>query len=195
MDTNEPESDKVDRSLCFAKSRDCGRVRCVLALLSVGGCSQKRLAFLCRSCVISGTFAQTRQSNRSAGAQDAPGAQAPDVIGLIGPVRQDQDLRSLPYVPQAGEVEHRRLTRYPRPDTQPSEDYGTSKFPQFQSLLKNIFRPTPTMPPPLLTFDGINSGQSFCGCFPPDTNGDVGPNHYVETTNVAIKIFDKNGNT
>ena len=38
-----------------------------------------------------GTFAQTRQSNRSAGAQDAPGAQAPDVIGLIGPVRQDQD--------------------------------------------------------------------------------------------------------
>ena len=27
MDTNEPESDKVDRSLCFAKSRDCGRVR------------------------------------------------------------------------------------------------------------------------------------------------------------------------
>ena len=51
------------------------------------------------------------------------------------------------------------------------------------------------MPPPLLTFDGINSGQSLCGCFPPDTNGDVGPNHYVETTNVAIKIFDKNGNT
>ena len=51
------------------------------------------------------------------------------------------------------------------------------------------------MPPPLLTFDGINSAQSLCGCFPPDTNGDVGPNHYVETTNVAIKIFDKNGNT
>ena len=51
------------------------------------------------------------------------------------------------------------------------------------------------MPPPLLTFDGINSAQSLCGCFPPDTNGDVGPNHYVETTNVSIKIFDKNGNT
>jgi len=114
---------------------------------------------------------------------------------MVGPVAQNQDLRSLPYVPQAGEVEHRRLTRYPRPDTQPPADYGTSNLPQFQSLLKNIFRPTPTMPPPLLTFDGINSAQSFCGCFPPDTNGDVGPNHYVETSNVAIKIFDKNGNT
>jgi Kelch motif len=145
----------------------------------------------------SGLFAQTKgaKNSRSSGAQDAPGTQTPDVIRLIGPVRQDQDLRSLPYVPQAGEVEHRRLTRYPRPDKQPPADYGTSKLPQFQSLLKNIFRPTPTMPAPLLTFDGINSAQSLCGCFPPDTNGDVGPNHYVETTNVAIKIFDKNGNT
>ena len=69
------------------------------------------------------------------------------------------------------------------------------RFAQFQSLLKNIFQPTPTMPPPLLTFDGINSAQSLCGCFPPDTNGDVGPNHYVEAINVAFKVFDKNGNT
>ena len=51
------------------------------------------------------------------------------------------------------------------------------------------------MPPPLLTFDGIGSADSFCGCEPPDTIGDVGPNHYVETTNTAIKIFDKSGNT
>ncbi len=52
------------------------------------------------------------------------------------------------------------------------------------------------MPPPLLTFDGINSAQSGCGgCFPPDTNGDVGPNHYVESTNSSFKVFDKNGNT
>ena len=57
------------------------------------------------------------------------------------------------------------------------------------------FSPVPNMPPPLLTFDGINSAQSFCGCIPPDTIGDVGPNHYVETTNTAIKIFDKSGNT
>src|SRR5205823_5269093 len=50
-------------------------------------------------------------------------------------------------------------------------------------------------PAALLTFDGISSAESFCGCEPPDTNGDVGPNHYVETTNIAIKIFDKSGNT
>ena len=61
-------------------------------------------AFLCLGAVAvalfgAGVFAQTRQSNRSATAQDAPGTQAPDVIRLIGPVRQDQDLRNLPYVP------------------------------------------------------------------------------------------------
>ena len=30
---------------------------------------------------------------------------------------------------------------------------------------------------------------------PPDSDGDVGPNHYVEAVNESIKIFDKNGNT
>src|SRR5437899_2710282 len=48
------------------------------------------------------------------------------------------------------------------------------------------------MPGPLLTFEGHNN---TCGCFPPDSDGDVGPNHYVEAVNESIKIFDKNGNT
>ena len=155
-------------------------------------------AFLCLGAVAvalfgAGVFAQTRQSNRSATAQDAPGTQSPDVVQLVGPVVLNMDIRNLPYIPPNQEIEERRLTRYPRPDTQPSPDYG--KFAQSQSLLKNIFQPTPAMPAPLLTFDGINSAQSGCGCFPPDTNGDVGPNHYVESTNSSFKVFDKNGNT
>ena len=39
-----------------------------------------------------------------------------------------------------------------------------------------------------------DSGNT-CGCAPPDSDGDVGPNHYVEAINESIKIFDKNGNT
>jgi hypothetical protein len=46
----------------------------------------------------------------------------------------------------------------------------------------------------MLTFDGMNSSQSGCMCLPPDTDGDVGPNHYVQSVNSSIKIFDKNGN-
>ena len=50
------------------------------------------------------------------------------------------------------------------------------------------------MPPPLLTFDGINLSTSGCGCYPPDTNGDVGPNNYVQTVNIGFRVFDKSGN-
>jgi len=31
-------------------------------------------------------------------------------------------------------------------------------------------------------------------CVCPDTDGDVGPNHYVQSVNSSIKIFDKSGN-
>jgi hypothetical protein len=30
---------------------------------------------------------------------------------------------------------------------------------------------------------------------PPDTNGDVGPNHYVQSVNARFSVYDKNGNT
>jgi len=35
---------------------------------------------------------------------------------------------------------------------------------------------------------------SGCGCLPPDTSGDVGPDHYVQSVNFSLKIFDKSGN-
>src|SRR5947208_9629748 len=134
----------------------------------------------------------TQQSNRSVGAQDAPGTQTPDVFRLMGPVIQNNDLRSLPYVAPNAEIEEKRLTRYPHPEI-PSPT-NQSDYPRFEALVKQIAQPTPTMPAPLLTFDGMNSSQSGCLCLPPDTDGDVGPNHYVQSVNSSIKIFDKNGN-
>ena len=49
------------------------------------------------------------------------------------------------------------------------------------------------MPGPLLTFEGGAAAQ-FCACAPPDSDGDVGPNHYVEAINQAFAVFDKSGN-
>ena len=49
------------------------------------------------------------------------------------------------------------------------------------------------MPGPLLTFEGGAAAQ-FCACAPPDSDGDVGPNHYVEAINSAFAVFDKTGN-
>ncbi len=49
-----------------------------------------------------------------------------------------------------------------------------------------------SVPTPTLTFDGAM--RSTAGGFsPPDTVGDVGPNHYVQMVNVVFTIFDKNG--
>ena len=63
----------------------------------------------------SSAFAQ--KNNQSATNQDAPGTQRPDVVQMVGPVRLDQDLRKLPYIPANKEHEERRLTRYPFPLT------------------------------------------------------------------------------
>lgn len=53
------------------------------------------------------------------------------------------------------------------------------------------------MPAASLAFDGIinrENGEAYGLVFvPSDTNGDAGLNHYVQVTNVLVRIFDKNG--
>src|SRR5207244_8623860 len=138
---------------------------------------------------------QTQQDNRSTSHQDAPGTQKPDVVQMVGPVMLTTNLRDLPYVPNEIETERQPLKRFPGGTTQPAgAPSGSGVSAYVQKLLKNIWRPTPRMPGPLLTFDGTNFNTGGAG-FPPDTDGDVGPNHYVEVVNTTIHIFDKNGNS
>jgi hypothetical protein len=54
--------------------------------------------------------------------------------------------------------------------------------------------PTPNIPSPSQTFAGMSSNLACNGCLPPDTDGDVGPNHYVQAVNSSIRIHDKVGN-
>src|ERR1043166_1222089 len=145
----------------------------------------------------SGVFAQTKGPKQAgaSGRQDAPGTQIPEITQMIGPVVINGDIRDLPHVPPGPKIDRPLLKPGLHGTAARTESEETSAFPQFQSLLAKMFQRVPNMPPPLLTFDGISSAESFCGCIPPDTIGDVGPNHYVETTNFAIKIFDKSGNT
>jgi len=53
------------------------------------------------------------------------------------------------------------------------------------------------MPAPLLSFDGVSDQDnvSVVGTmiYPPDTEGDVGPNHYVQWNNSVYKVFSKDG--
>ena len=119
-----------------------------------------------------------------------PDRPAPDVVALVGPVSQDLDLRALRYVAPTSEEEEIPLRRHPFPLAG-----GQIQQSQFtQQLMQRVLTPIPNMPSPILTFAGMNSTQSGCGCLPPDSDGDVGPNHYVNSVNSSIKIFDKLGN-
>src|SRR6478735_5431890 len=135
-------------------------------------------------------------SLRPPAAGPQPDRPTPDVVAMVGPVSQGLDLRALPYIPANSEEEERRLTRHPFPlaggtSHQPLSNPGE----QFtQQLMQRALAPIPNMPAPIQTFAGMNSTQSGCGCLPPDSDGDVGPNHYIQSVNSSIKIFDKLGN-
>ena len=117
--------------------------------------------------------------------QAAKSAGAPKMIPLIGPISQDKDLRALPYYPPNGEIEEFRLMRH-------RQFKSTGKTDSLKAAKETA--QVATMPAPLDTYPGISSGQGGCGCLPPDTNGDVGANHYIQAVNSSIKILDKSGN-
>ncbi|HEU5248540.1 MAG TPA: hypothetical protein VFW15_01010, partial [Thermoanaerobaculia bacterium] len=64
--------------------------------------------------------------------------------------------------------------------------------PVVQSALPPI-----AIPSPITTFEGLNNqdNASVLGLYivPPDTNGDVGPNHYVQTVNLLFRVYNKSG--
>jgi hypothetical protein len=43
-----------------------------------------------------------------------------------------------------------------------------------------------------VNFEGVNNRN---GAYPPDTQGDVGPNHYVQVVNISFQIWNKDGTT
>lgn len=74
-----------------------------------------------------------------------------------------------------------------RPDSRPTPD-------------GNVAPPTTTLAPsPSLSFEGTSDDDNAAvlgfRIVPPDTNGDVGRNHYVQWNNLLYEVFDKSGNS
>jgi len=149
--------------------------------------------FLCLAGGFLVLIALSMYSGPSALAQQKPRQNAafsakPEILRLIGPVSLNTDLRRLPNIPQKGEEEEEMKARHPFPRRGVS-----AKNDPIQAVRQSIASAL-NMPGPIATFPGISSAQSGCGCLPPDTNGDVGPNHYIQTVNSRFKITDKAGN-
>jgi hypothetical protein len=53
------------------------------------------------------------------------------------------------------------------------------------------------IPGPEFSFEGLSNNDNFATLgvrvTPPDTNGDIGPNHYVQTVNLVFAVFDRGG--
>jgi len=73
-----------------------------------------------------------------------------------------------------------------------SGERAESVDPAVQSILPAAKTPSPTV-----TFEGISNADNIAinsfSVVPPDTVGDVGPDHYVQAVNNLFKVFDKSG--
>jgi hypothetical protein len=111
-------------------------------------------------------------------------------IPKVYPAVFDGDVRKLPVVPQSV-----------RPFQEPEEPRSKNK-----DLLSALIGERATdpnvalaaMPAPLQNFPGLSRTDTCtggpCGAgIPPDTNGDVGPNHYIQSVNTAVGIYNKTG--
>jgi hypothetical protein len=101
----------------------------------------------------------------------------------------DGDVRTLPPVP-CKQDEREWEERLILPDLPIGPESRATQLPPAVPIVEV------PMPPPIQNFEGIArldvvvGGQAGCG-FPPDTNGEVGLNHYILAVNCAYGIYDK----
>src|SRR5262245_42433709 len=95
--------------------------------------------------------------------------------GLVGPLRNLKPTK--PVWHGNKNVEARELT-YPL-RAAPGESHDGA----LQSSM-----PSTQVPGPPTAFEGVNN---INGVYPPDTNGDVGPNHYMQWVNESYAIYNK----
>jgi hypothetical protein len=63
----------------------------------------------------------------------------------------------------------------------------------WQSSYAGHFPKSPTVINPQQNFPGISNESNAGRVTPPDPNGDVGPNHYVQVANCMFQVFSKTG--
>src|SRR6478672_189309 len=107
-------------------------------------------------------------------------------------------LRSLPRVAKPGLYPPNTVLEV-RPERRGSEGPEAHRVkPYSADGVLQMFNRTPTIPVPLLTFEGLANQDNF-NIFgfrinPGDPNGEVGPNNFVEMINLVFAVYDKAGN-
>lgn len=107
----------------------------------------------------------------------------------VVPSEYNGDVRSLPAVPQ---------TAWDRPEHRSPENLKrySPAANALHPVESNI--PMAPMPSPIVNFNGVSKLDACVGgnCgngWPPDINGEVGPNHFIEAVNSSYAIYSKAG--
>jgi subtilisin-like proprotein convertase family protein len=152
-----------------------------------------------------GTFTQSEQIQAAAPPEVQASTRGPWVGGVVA-FAETEPLRVLAAraaeraVKQGKPEEGEELYERWNPDTVtpivPGAGAGGATTPFVDPMLKfnSPFAPL-AMPGPSLTFEGMNAADRVTVfgnlVMPPDTQGDVGPNHYVSMVNGPVGIYNK----
>lgn len=122
----------------------------------------------------------------------APQIEGPFVSDPVTPHVFDGDLRDLPKMEQFAPGDQIFIVPMRGKENEQHEIFVGDISNQNSPLepVKPAREESTGFTTPLLNFEGI----SFTRRLPPDTNGDVGPNHYIQTVNTHFAIWDKQGN-
>jgi hypothetical protein len=70
--------------------------------------------------------------------------------------------------------------------------HAPAKLPVVDAV-QQMFAPSLRIPGPIQSFDGLTQAEGCGNCIPPDPNGAVGPNHYIEMVNSSYSVYNKTG--
>lgn len=120
---------------------------------------------------------------------EADSASVPFKPSVVRPLKHDVSgpLRDIPPIPPASGPVVREIQKHPLPRTQAPN--LPAKIPALDPLVQSL-SPVLRMPSPIQNFEGVSN---LNGVLPPDTEGDVGPNHYVQWVNLSFAVWDKSG--
>ena len=125
-----------------------------------------------------------------------PPANSPGILGpftgeMIYPTVWNGDLRTLPPIGAADaeggaapDVTPARLTPM---EMKALDAKATQRSTHLTAPATGAQEPAP---PPSANFAGMQFSTNGSG-WPPDTNGDVGPNHYIQAVNTSVGIYNK----
>jgi hypothetical protein len=83
----------------------------------------------------------------------------------------------------------------PEPRTPQSRLPKLPRNPNETDAVVQTSAPTVGMPSVSASFEGMNISQACGNCLPPDPNGAIGPNHYVQMVNSSIAAYSRTGAT